>query len=310
VGVWHYKRMTILPLMLLMSGEAAAKSAMTLAMADSSPQPGDAVSIEVRWTNIYDKPLRIPASWADELKMWVFRVPPGEKPKPQQVASEMEMSIMQARKMDWITVAPGEVLSHSLAVTIDACAEGCIGGSYYGQVNLSWGMIDGRRDDQILPAAQIPFNFDVALPLDPVNASPDGVQASLADIQPPTPEGNISATVAVTNGSASAVWVPGPQSWLTACTLTDKKGETVSMQSVGGQAGALTEEGYQLLAAGEALSVPISCEAMFEGKLPKKSGLSVLMSPISPFFPINNHEDRSVLTGLVPTGAPVVVPKK
>lgn len=301
--------MTMLSLILLSSlNTADAKSAMTLAMENASPAPGDAVTIEVRWTNIYGKPLRIPANWADELKMWVFRVPPGEQPAPRSVSSAIEMSIQQARKMEWITVQPDEVLTHTIPIEIDECAEGCIGGGYYGQVNLSWGMVDGRRDDQILPEAQIPFNFEVKLPLDVVSAS--SVSAALDGLSAPTPEASISGAVTVTNTSGAPLWVAGPEHWQSACTLTDKKGETLTMQTIGGTTGVLTEDGYQLLPADGTLSVPVTCENMFEGKLPKKAKLTVLVSPKAGFYPIEAHEERAVLTGMVPSGAPVSVPKK
>jgi hypothetical protein len=301
--------MTLTSFLLLMSVEvAAAKSAMTLAMTEPNPEPGSELSIEVRWTNIYGKPLRIPANWADELKMWAFRVPPGERPAPQQVSSAIEMSIKQARQLDWITVQPDEVLTHSIPITIEECASGCMGGSYFGQVNLSWGMVDGRRDDQILPEAQIPFNFDVKLPLLVVTAGV--VTTSLQDVQPATAEGNIAATVSIQNTSGAPLWMPGPEGWLMGCTLLDKKDETVMMQSVGGQQGALTEDGYQLIAPDAALTVPIVCEGMFEGKLPKKATLSAMLRPLSPFFPVNSHDDRQVLTDMVPSGEPVRVPKK
>jgi hypothetical protein len=301
--------MTTLSLLLMFAADASAQNALTLAMENTTPEPGESLSMEVRWTNVYGRPVQIPETWTDELKMWVFRVPPGEQLQPRQVSSAVEMSIIEARRMAWITVEPGEMVTHTLPIEIEECQDGCIGGSYYGQVNLSWGMVDGRRDNQVLPAAQVPFSFDVKLPLEELSAAA-GVRATLEDVSVPTPEATISATVVIQNETGAPMWMPTPEHWQSGCSLMDKKGETITMNMVGSGSGALTEDGYQLVAAGEGLSVPVSCESMFEGKLPKKSGLTILVSPESPFFPVNRHDDRAVLTGMVPSGEPVVVPKK
>lgn len=297
------------PILMMLSVAHATTSPMTLAMANTAPEPGDAVSIEVRWTNVYERPVQIPADWTEHLKMWVFRVPPGEEPSPMQVSSEMEMTIAQARQMTWLTVQPGEVLTHELPIDIEQCQEGCIGGSYYGQVNLSWGMVDGRSDDQLLPQAQVPFNFDVRLPLEALSAE-RGIVVSLAAVEVPSADGNISATVDIRNGTGAPLWMPNPDSWQFGCTLTDKKGEPITMQTVGAASGALTEEGYQLVALGESVSVPVICASMFEERLPKKSKLSITLTPTSGFFPVSSHEQRAVLTGFVSTGEPITVPAR
>ena len=207
------------------------------------------------------------------------------------------MSITQARRMEWITVPPGESVSHILPLGLEECAAGCPGGSYFGQVNLSWGIIDGMKDDQFLPEGQVPFGFDVRLPTVAITADA-GVTAVISDVSAPEADGTVAVAVGLHNGTEAPLWVAGPTHWLGACLLVHKKGEQKVLASVLEDAPqVLTEEGMVLMQPGGAMEIPVRCTAIAAPKLPRKSEIAVSIKPAAPFFAIETHEDRQVFTG-------------
>ena len=300
----------IIPTLILLTQSALADSFnMKLALTESDPKPGDSITFEVRLTNTNTKPIQIPADWTERLELLAWREPPGQKPTPRQVASTMEARLLQAKQLKWITVEPSQTLTHQLPLTIDACAEGCVGGSYYGQVTLGWDLIEGAKPNQETPKEAVSFNFDVRLPLTNVTS---GVSAAVTSVSPPSATGDLTGTLALTNDTGAPLWIANPDQWLAGCEALDKKGNSigVTMLATGGQSRFLSEDGYALVAPGGAVSVPFACAGIIQGKLPGKSTLTVSISPLAPFYPIQPQDVASVLTGTVASTEPALIPKK
>jgi len=292
---------------LLMTLSARAAPALSVALVSSDPLPGDALTIEVRWTNDSEDSLRIPADWTEELQMWIWRVAPGEKPEPVRITRDMDTSITMAKRMKWIEVPAGEVVSHQLPIEIEECAEGCPGGSYYGQVNLTWGMIDGMKANQRLPQGQIPFSFGVTLPMESVTADA-GVTAAITSITPFDESGGVGVTLSLSNDTEAPLWVAGPEHWLGACLLVHKKGEITGVADNEDPPGALVESDSLLMQPGGAIELNISCPGLAPEKV-KKPQVTVSIKPSAPFFAVELHDERRVFTGEVSTEA-ASVPRK
>ncbi|MDG1479024.1 MAG: hypothetical protein P8R54_05500 [Myxococcota bacterium] len=297
--------MMLTTLLTMLSAQAAP--ALSVVLATEKPIPGDALSIEVRWTNDTAEEIRIPASWADELQMWVWRVAPGERPEPMRITRDMPTSITMARKMEWVAVPAGEAVSKQLPIEIEACAEGCQGGSYYGQVNLTWGIVDGMKPIQQLPQGQVPFSFDLTLPTESVTAAA-GVTAAITSVSPINETGGIDLTVSLSNGTEAPLWVAGPEQWLGACLVVHKKGELTGLADNPTPPAALVEADSLLMQPGGAMEVAVSCPAIAPEKV-KKPTIMVSIKPAAAFFAIENHEERRVFTGEIGTEA-AAVPKK
>ncbi|MFT5681278.1 MAG: hypothetical protein ACI8RZ_002184 [Myxococcota bacterium] len=292
---------------LLTTLSAQAAPSLSVALATESPVPGDALTIEVRWTNDTAEELRIPENWTENLQMWVWRVGPGEKPEPMRITRDMPNSITRARTMQWIAVPAGEAVTHQLPVEIEACAEGCPGGSYYGQVNLTWGIIDGMKPVQRLPQGQVPFGFDLTLPTEPVTAAA-GVTATISGVSPINEAGDVNLTVSLANGTDAPLWVAGPDQWLGACLLVHKKGEITGLADNPTPPAALVESDSLLMQPGGAMELSLSCPALSLEKV-KKPVIKVSIKPSAPFFAIEHHEERRVFTGEVSSDA-APIPKK
>ena len=292
---------------LLMTLSAQAAPALSVALTTTSPAPGDALTIEARWTNDTAETLRIPANWPEVLQMWVWRVAPGEKPEPQRITRDMDTSITLAKRMAWIEVPAGEAVSHQLPIELEECAEGCPGGSYFGQVNLSWGMIDGMKGTQRLPTAQIPFSFDVTLSTEAVTADA-GITAAITDVSPIDETGGIDVTLSLTNGTEGPLWMAGPDHWLGACLLVHKKGEAKGAADNSESPAALVESDSLLIQPGGAMALTVRCPGLAPEKV-KKPQITVSIKPAAPFFAIENHEERRVFTGEIASDS-AAVPKK
>lgn len=298
-------------LLFMTAAQAQQKSPLSIALSEKDPVPGDALSMEVRWTNIYTQPVQIPANWTDEVKMWAWRENPGVKPSARRQAEAVQPRFFEAREIEWVTIAPGQTVTHALPFQIDDCKDGCVGGSYYGQININWGksiQVDGRVKTQLLPAGQIPFNFDVRMPTE-ARAAADSLAAALITVSPPA-EGDLNGTVRLTNQSGGGLWVPNPDQWAISCTLVDKKGMPAGMLSAKGGEAPATEDNHTLLADGATLDVPVSCKGIVAEGLPKKAALNVSLEPAVSFFPIQSHDARNVVTGSVASTEPYRVPKK
>ena len=292
---------------LLMTMSAQAAPGFAISLTDTDPDPGDALSIEIRWINDSDETLYIPEVWTEKIQMWVFRVDPGEEPEPLRITREMETSITEARRMNWLEVPPGESIRHELPIEIDACADGCAGGSYYGQINLNWGMVDNMKPAQRLPQGQLPFAFDVTLPTQAVTADA-GVTAAITSVSPLDESGGLSLTVSLTNGTDASLWAAGAEYWLGTCELAHKKG-TNSREADSDEApGALFESTSQLLQPGEAMDIAVSCPGIAPEKV-KKPEIRVSLKPAAPFVAIEMHDDRRVFSGEIATEA-APVPRK
>ena len=291
----------------LMTLTAHAAPSLSVSLATESPKPGDALTIEVSWTNDTDEALRIPANWTEELKMWVFRVAPGEKPEPLRITREMKTTITQARKMQWIEVPAGTSVSHQLPVEIEECAEGCPGGSYYGQVNLSWGIVDNMKDVQRLPEGQIPFSFDLTLPTTAVTADA-GVTANITGVTPIDESGGLTVTVSLGNGTDEPLWVAGPDHWLGACLLIHKKGDNTVAATRSESPPALVESDSLLMQPGGAMELNVTCPEIAPEKV-KKPEVKVSIKPAAPFFAVEHHEERRVFTGEIASDS-APVPRK
>lgn len=297
--------MMLTTLLTMLSAQAAPS--LSVSLATESPVPGDALTMEVRWTNDTAEELRIPANWTEELQMWVWRVAPGEKPEPMRITRDMPTSITMARKMQWIAVPAGEAVSHQLPIEIEECAEGCPGGSYYGQVNLSWGIVDGMKSFQRLPQGQVPFGFDLTLPTEPVTAAA-GVTAAISSVSPINETGGVELTVSLANGTDAPLWIAGPEQWLGACLVIHKKGELTGLADNPTPPAALVESDSLLMQPGGAMEVAVSCPAIAPEKV-KKPTIMVSIKPSAPFFAIEHHEERRVFTGEIATEA-APIPKK
>ncbi|MEL6342316.1 MAG: hypothetical protein AAFV53_04240 [Myxococcota bacterium] len=299
----------MLTLLLMMTAQAA--SPIAIALTDADPEPGESLVMEVRWKNIYTQPVQIPANWTDEVKMWAWREPPGQRPSANRQAQAVQPQFLSAREVEWLTLEPGQMVTHQLPLDIDACKGGCIGGSYYGQINLNWGksiQVDDLAKTQLLPSGQIPFNFDVRMPTDVVEAA-TGLAAELVSVNPPA-DGSLTGTVRLTNISGGAIWAANADHWAVGCTLMDKKGVPAGMIAAQGADAPATEDAHQLLAAGDSIEVPVTCEGIVSDGLPKKATLNVALEPTVSFFPIKAHEDRSVVTGNIASSESYRVPKK
>jgi hypothetical protein len=292
---------------LLTSLSASAAPGLSVSLATERPIPGDALAIEVSWTNDTAETLHIPETWTEELQMWIWRVGPGEKPEPVRITRDMDTTITMARKMKWIAVPAGASVSHQLPVEIAECAEGCPGGSYYGQVNLSWGMVDGMNKAQRLPQGQVPFSFDLTLPTEPVTAAA-GVTASITSVTPIDETGGVGLTLSLSNGTDAPMWVAGPGHWLGACLLVHKKGESTGLADNPESPPALTEADSLLMQPGGAMELSVSCPAIAPEKV-KKPQIKVSIKPAAPFFALQSHEERRVFTGEVSSDA-APIPKK
>ena len=292
---------------LLTALTAQAAPALSVSLVESNPKPGDSLTIEVHWTNDTQETLRIPATWTEELQMWVFRVGPGEKPEPLRITREMKATITQARAMQWIDVPAGESVSHQLPVELDVCAEGCPGGSYYGQVNLSWGLVDNMKDSQRLPEGQIPFSFDVTLPTTPVTADA-GLTAIITEVSPIDEAGGVNVTLSLYNGTEAPLWVAGPDNWLGACLLVHKKGENTGLADNPEPPAALVESDSLLMQAGGAMEIAVGCPGIAVEKV-RKPEIKVSIKPAAPFFAVEHHEENRVFTGEISSDS-AAVPRK
>jgi hypothetical protein len=292
---------------LLMTTSAQAAPGFSIALTDSNPDPGDALTIEVRWTNDSGETLHIPETWTDELEMLAVRVEPGEDPEPIRVVREMETSITEARSMNWLAVPAGESVRHELPIDIEACAEGCAGGSYYGQVGISWGMVDNLKPSQRLPQGQLPFAFDVTLATQPVTADA-GVTAAITTVSPLDESGGLTVTVSLTNGTDATLWAAGAEHWLGACLLLHKQGENTGAADNAEPPGALVESTSQLMQPGDTMDIEVSCPGIAPEKV-KKPEIMVSIKPAAPFFAIESHDNLRVFTGEISADA-APVPRK
>ena len=292
---------------LLMTMSAQAAPGFSISLTDSNPDPGDALSIEVRWVNDSAETLYIPDTWPEELELWIVRTDPGEEPEPLVITTEMDTSIVEARSITWLEVPAGESLRHELPIDIEECAEGCIGGSYFGQINVTWSMVDNMKPSQRLPQGQIPFAFDVTRATKPVAASA-GVSAAITEVSTLDESGGVSLTVSLTNGTDAPLWAAGPEYWTGDCTLVHKKGETLNPADSPEAPAALSESTSQVMQPGDVMEIPVSCPAMAPDKV-KKPELMVTLKPAAPFMAIEKHDESRVFTGEIATEL-VPVPRK